>query len=74
MHSPRSKLLHVSGATIRYIRKRMGETEATGTSTEDTQQKLERTPKPTVKGMVPLQRAPASSPADASRERSKNDE
>jgi len=55
----------------------MGETDATGTSidgTEDTQQKLERTPKPTVKGMVPLQRAPASSGADTSRERGKNDE
>jgi hypothetical protein len=52
----------------------MGETDATGTSTEDTQQKVERTPKPTVKGMVPLQRPPASNAAEASRERSKDDE
>jgi hypothetical protein len=64
----------VAGAAIRYIRKGMGETDATGTSTEDPQQKLERTPKPTVKGMVPLQRAPASSPAEASPEPGKNDE
>jgi hypothetical protein len=48
-------------------------TDGTGTSTEGTQQKLERTPKPTVKGMVPLQRAPASNVADASLER-KDDE
>jgi hypothetical protein len=49
-------------------------TDGTATSTGDAAPKVERTPKPTVKGMVPLQRAPASTVPDASRERSTDDE
>jgi hypothetical protein len=38
--------------------------EASGDAIDHAEQKVERAPKPTVKGMVPLQRAPAVPVAD----------
>jgi hypothetical protein len=47
----------------------MGEVRTDATDAKETEQKLERAPKPTVRGMAPLQRPPASNATETSAEK-----